>query len=413
MLRTLATLALLVCSWSVVALGDDFWNQYRGPRGDGTSLETGLPLTWSETEHVKWKTPIRGKAWSSPVVWGNQVWVTTAPPDGKELFAIAVNLESGKVEHDIKVFDIAEPQYCIERNSYASCTPVLEEGRVYVHFGVHGTACLDSQSGKVLWQRQDLKCNHHRGPASSPIIWEDLLILTFDGFDVQYVVALNKKTGETVWKTDRNFVYGTDNGDVMKAYATPQVVMVDGKPQLLNPSAGMSAAYNPRTGEELWRVKSGGMNASCRPVVGHGLAFMCSADGGMNLFAVKLGGKGDITKDVAWKLSKGAPRYASPILVNDLLFTGNEGGMITCVDAKAGTVVWQERLGGLFMPSPLLVEGRLYFFTEDGKCYVLEPGREKKILATNTLEGGFMASPAVAGKSLILRSKTALYRIEN
>ena len=391
MLRTLATLALLVCSWSVVALGDDFWNQYRGPRGDGTSLETGLPLTWSETEHVKWKTPIRGKAWSSPVVWGNQVWVTTAPPDGKELFAIAVNLESGKVEHDIKVFDIAEPQYCIERNSYASCTPVLEEGRVYVHFGVHGTACLDSQSGKVLWQRQDLKCNHHRGPASSPIIWEDLLILTFDGFDVQYVVALNKKTGETVWKTDRNFVYGTDNGDVMKAYATPQVVMVDGKPQLLNPSAGMSAAYNPRTGEELWRVKSGGMN----------------------LFAVKLGGKGDITKDVAWKLSKGAPRYASPILVNDLLFTGNEGGMITCVDAKAGTVVWQERLGGLFMPSPLLVEGRLYFFTEDGKCYVLEPGREKKILATNTLEGGFMASPAVAGKSLILRSKTALYRIEN
>ena len=414
MLKPLASLAfcLVLCIFLAFAVAEENWNQYRGPHGDGTSTAQGLPTTWSETEHVKWKTPLRGKAWSSPVVWGNQIWVTTAPPDGKELFALAIKLDTGEVEHDIKVFSIAEPQFCIERNSYASSTPVVEEGRVYVHFGVHGTACLDTKSGQVLWQRQDLECNHFRGPASSPIVWEDLLILTFDGYDLQYVVALDKKTGKTVWKTNREFQYGTDNGDAKKAYSTPRVSMIDGKPQLINPSAGMSAGYDPRTGKELWRVKTGGMNSACRPVIGHGLAFIGTADGGLHLFALKLGGSGDISGDVAWKLSKGAPRYSSPILVDDLLYMGSEQGVVTCVDAKSGEVVWQDRLGGLFMPSPILAAGKLYFFTEEGKCYVLAPGREKEVLATNSLEGGFMASAAVAGKSLILRTKTTLYRIE-
>lgn len=392
---------------------EEYWNQYRGPRGDGTSAAKGLPTTWSETEHVKWKAPVRGKAWSSPVVWGEQVWLTTAPPDGKELFAICLDLSSGKPTHDVKVFDVEKPQYCIERNSYASPTPCIEAGRVYVHFGAHGTACLDTKSAKTLWERRDLECDHFRGPASSPILWEDLLILTFDGFDKQYVIALDKKTGNTVWKTDRAFDYGTDNGDAKKAYGTPRVIEVDGKPELLTASAGASAAYNPRTGKELWRVKSGGMNASCRPVVGKGLAFFGTADGGFNLFAVKLGGQGDITgSHVMWRLSKGAPRYASPILVDDLLFTGNENGAVTCIEAASGDVVWQQRLGGLFMPSPLYADGKLYFFAEDGNCHVLAPGRELKVLATNKLDGAFMASPAIAGKSLILRTKEAVYRIE-
>jgi outer membrane protein assembly factor BamB len=391
----------------------DQWNQFRGPSGDGISAATGLPTTWSETEHIKWKTPVRGKAWSSPVVWNDQIWLTTAPPDGKQLFAICLDRVTGKPVHDIKVFDIAEPQYCIERNSYASCTPVVEEGRVYVHFGAHGTACLDTASGKVLWTRQDLECNHFRGPASSPIVWEDLLILTFDGFDQQYITALDKTTGKTVWRTDRKFNYGTDNGDAMKAYSTPQVATVEGRQELISPSAGNCASYDPRSGKELWRVASGGMNGSCRPVVANNTAFMGTADGGFHLFAVKLGGEGDVTgSNVQWKLSKGAPRYSSPIFVDGLLYAGSEQGVITCIDPESGDVVWQKRLGGLFMPSPIFADGKLYFFTEGGEGHVLKPGREFESLATNKLDGEFMASPAVAGKSLILRSKDAVYCLE-
>lgn len=412
-LRFATALLALGAAFAQPLHAQEQWNQFRGPGGDGTSAATGLPTTWSETENIKWKTPVRGKAWSSPVVWNDRIWLTTAPADGKQLFAICLDRATGKVVHDIKVFDIAEPQYCIERNSYASPTPVVEEGRVWVHFGVHGTACLDTESGSVLWTRQDLECNHHRGPASSPIVWEDLLILTFDGFDVQYVVALDKATGKTVWKTDRDFNYGTDNGDVMKAYSTPQVVPVGDRLELVSPSAGSCAAYDPRTGKEWWRVKSGGMNASCRPVIADGTAFMGTADGGFHLFAVKLGGDGDVTgSHVQWKLSKGAPRYSSPILAAGLLYAGNEQGVVTCIEPKAGDVVWQKRLGGLFMPSPIFADGKLYFFTEEGTAYVLKPGEEFEQLAENKLDGEFMASAAIAGKSLILRSKEAVYCIE-
>ncbi|WP_202921285.1 PQQ-binding-like beta-propeller repeat protein [Anatilimnocola aggregata] len=388
---------------------EEQWNQYRGPNADGTSAATGLPTKWSETENVKWRAPIRGKAWSSPVVWNQQIWLTTAPADGKELFAICLDRETGKVLHDVKVFDVASPQYCHDRNSYASCTPFVEADRVYVHYGVHGTACLDTKTGKVLWTRNDLECNHHRGAGSSPIVWQDLLILTFDGFDVQYVVALDKETGKTVWKTDRGFNYGTDNGDVMKAYGTPRVVEVGGQLELVSPSAGSTAAYDPRTGKELWQVKSGGMNAAGRPVVSKDTAFIGTADGGMHLFAVKLGGRGDVTgTHVNWKLAKGYPRYASPILVDGLLYMGNEQGIITCVDAETGEVKYQNRLGGLFMSSPVYADGKLYFFAEEGICHVIKPGPEFVSLAENKLAGGFMASPAIAGKALILRTKDAV-----
>ena len=169
------------------------WPQFRGPTGDGMSDATGLPTTFSESENVRWKTPIHDKGWSSPVVWGDQVWLTTATEDGKQMYAICVDLNTGKVLHDIKLWDIAEPQYCHPYNSYASPTPAIEAGRVYVHFGAHGTAAIDTETGKVLWVRQDLPCNHFRGPGSSPIIVDDLLVLTFDGFDYNYLVALDKR----------------------------------------------------------------------------------------------------------------------------------------------------------------------------------------------------------------------------
>jgi outer membrane protein assembly factor BamB len=411
-----AIAALVVWSATLpcqLSLAGEQWPQFRGPQGNGHSSAKGLPTRWSETENIQWQTPIHGLGWSSPVVWNDQIWVTTAPPDGKEAFAVCLDAGTGKVVRDIKVFDVPQPQSLgVERNSYASPTPVIEEGRIYVHFGAHGTACLDTKTGEKIWSRQDLKCNHHRGPASSPILWEDLLILTFDGFDLQYVAALNKQTGEDVWRTDRKLNYGTDNGDAMKAYSTPQIALVDGKPQLISPAAGWTAAYDPRTGQEIWRVKTGGMNASCRPVVEGDRAFIVAPDGGIQLFAMKLGGAGDVTAShLQWKLTKGSLKYSSPVLVDDLLYMASEG-VISCIDSQTARTVWQERLGGTYMASPLYGDGKLYFFNEDGKTFVVAPGRKFKLLATNELPGGFMASAAVHGKALILRTKDAVWRVE-
>ena len=311
-LPSLALLFICLLALCRDAPAGEQWPQFRGPQGNGHSSAKGLPARWSEKENIKWRTPIHGRGWSSPVVWDDQIWVTTAPPDGKELFTICLDAATGEAIRNIKVFDVPEPQSLgVDRNSYASPTPVIEEGRIYVHFGAHGTACLDTKTGEEIWSREDLECNHHRGPASSPIVWEDLLILTFDGFDFQYVTALNKKTGEDVWRTDRKLNYGTDNGDAMKAYSTPQVVEIDGKSQLISPAAGWTAAYDPRNGKEIWKLKTGGMNASCRPVVEGDRAFIVAPDGGIQLFAMKLGGEGDITSShLEWKMTKGSLKYS-------------------------------------------------------------------------------------------------------
>lgn len=392
---------------------DENWNQYRGPRGDGSALSTKLPTQWSETQSVRWKVPLEGKAWSSPVVWKSQIWLTNATADGRQLSVIALDRETGKIEKNITVFTIEKPQFCIEKNSYASSTPVIEEGRLYAHYGVHGTACLDTATGKTLWSRQDLPCNHHRGAASSPILHDQLLILTFDGFDVQYLVALDKRTGETVWKTDRAIKYDSDNGDIKKAYATPTIITVAGSPQLVAPSAGASMAYDPATGKEIWRVRCGGMNVAARPLFGNGLVYMTTADGGFKMFATKPEGSGDVTEThVAWKQGKGIPKYSSQILLDGLLYMGSEGGVLTCIDAATGDVVWQERVGGVFTASPLVAGGRVYFFSEDGNTTVIKAGRTFEAIATNKLSDGCMASPAVTGDALLIRTTKGLYRIE-
>lgn len=407
-LTLFATLAL-----AGAALAGDNWPQFRGPNGEGKSDAKGLPLTWGEKENVVWKTPIHDKGWASPVVWGDQVWMTTAKADGTELFAVCVDRATGKVVHDLKVFTVEKPEFCIEFNSYASPTPAVEEGRAYVHFGTYGTACLDTKTGKKLWERRDLKCNHHRGPGSSPILYRDLLIVHFDGFDVQYVVALNKKTGETVWKKERAFDYTDVDGDHKKAYATPAVITVDGKAQLVSPAAVGTTAYDPLTGDELWKVTHGGMNAAIPPLYGHGKVILGTGDGGLKMLAVRPNGKGDVTKThIDWTYNKGVPSRAGPVLVDDLLLMVNEEGVATCVEAKTGKQVWQERLGGKYSASALAADGRVYFFSQEGTANVIEAGRSWKKLAANKLDDGCMASPAVSGKALFVRTRTHLYRIE-
>jgi outer membrane protein assembly factor BamB len=406
-------LILLVALASSAGAGDN-WPRFHGPNGDCRSDATGLPLKWSESENVVWKTSIHDKGWSSPVVWGKQVWMTTAREDGKEMFAVCVDRDTGKIVHDLKIFDVEKPAFCIAFNSYASPTSVIEEGRVYIHFGTYGTVCLDTATGKRLWERRDLKCDHHRGAGSSPILFEEMLFVNFDGFDVQFVVALDKKTGETVWKKNRAIDYGSDNGDIKKAYATPAVIQVNGKPQLISPAAMATIAYDPKTGDELWKVYQGGMNVAQPPLYADGKVFLCTGDGGFRLLAVRPDGSGDVTKThIEWKGAKNGSSRTSPLLIDGKLYVINENGILSCADAAKGEQVWQERVGGKFTASPLFADGKVYLFDQDdGKTFVGEAGKGWKLLATNKLDDGCMATPAVAGKALFIRTKTHLYRIE-
>ena len=415
---------------TLTALSADNWPEFRGPYGDGRSDATNLPLTWSETENVRWKTAIHDKGWSSPVVWGNQVWLTTATENGDKCYAVAVDRDTGKVIHDILLFEvnvrpvkgknppsIAAPyEQWAAFNSYASPTAAIEEGRVYAHFGTAGTACLDTATGKVLWKRTDLECCHHRGAGSSPVLHGDLVILTFDGFDVQYVVALSKKTGETVWKRERNFHAPEKNGDLRKAYATPLVITVDDRPLVVSPSAEATAAYDPKTGEEVWRVVHGGMNASMRPVFGQGKLFTGGSDGGKQLVAVRPDGKGDVTKShTDWVYTKGAPNRSSFLLVGDKLLMVNSGGITICLDAKDGKELKKDRLdskGGQFWASPIVADRKWYAFDDAGHGFVISADEKMTVLATNTLASGGRASPAAVGKALYVRTFTHLYRIE-
>jgi len=420
--RIPTTLAAFLASALAIVPAGAQWPQFRGPDGMGTS-PSRLPLTWSEQQNVGWKTPIHGRAWSSPVVLGNQIWVTTATADGRELFAIAIDRKSGKVLHDLKLFQVATPQYAHPFNTYASPTPVIEPGRVYVTFGSPGTAAIDTNTGKVVWERRDLECNHFRGAGSSPILFGELLIMHFDGSDRQYVVALDKRTGRTVWRTERSIDFQDltpagkpqADGDFRKAFSTPQIVMVRNEPVLVSIGSKATYGYDPRTGKELWRIEERSSHSgSTRPVTGHGLVFYPTGFATGQLLAVKPDGRGDVTgTHVVWRVTRGVPNKPSIVLADDLVIMINDAGILSCLDAKSGAEVWKARLEGSFSASPVLAGGRVYFFSEEGKTTVIEAGRAFKVLAENHLGDGFMASPAVDGSALILRTRTHLYRIES
>ena len=387
------------------------WPEFRGPTADGYAHSKNLPLDFGEEQNVTWKTPMPGKAWSSPVVWDDQIWLTNAQPDGHKLHAVCVDVNTGEVLKDLLVFEIEEPQFCIDYNSYASPTPAIEAGRVYISFGVHGTACIDTKTFDVLWTRQDFECDHFRGPASSPIIDGDRLVLHFDGFDYQYVVALNKADGKTVWRHDRVIEYPKgDNGDWKKAYGTPAVVEHAGRRQLICPSAAATESLDPQTGKRFWVAYHHGMNAAARPIYGQGLVFITNGHGKM--IAVPPEGEGDISDRIAWDSGRQVPKKPSLILVDDLLFMINDAGVMTCVEAKTGEIIWSERVKGDYDASPIYADGRIYLFSKDGHAPVVAAARKFELLASNQFDDGFMASPAVTGDAMILRTKSALYRVE-
>jgi outer membrane protein assembly factor BamB len=385
------------------------WPEYRGPTGDGQARDAALPVSIDESV-VKWKTPIHGKGWSSPVVWGDQIWLTTATEDGTKLSVVCVDRSDGKIIHDRVLLENDSPAFCHPMNSYATPTPVVESGRVYVHFGSDLTACLDSESAEVLWKREDLECDHYRGPASSPILHQGKLYIAYDGYDVQYVVALDASTGDTIWKKTREIDYGTDNGDRMKAYCTGQVIEVEGKEQLIYPSAVATIAYKPADGDTLWWVYHGGMNASARPLYDDGLVFLTNGMGAM--VAVRPDGRGDVTgTHIQWSGEKGVAKKSSQLLVEGLLYMNSDDGVLSARDPKTGDIVWQKRAGGSFAASPVYAGGHIYAFNTDGEIFTIKPGDQYEQVAKTQLGDGFMASPAVVGNEMILRSKSDLYLI--
>ncbi|MEM8736332.1 MAG: PQQ-binding-like beta-propeller repeat protein [Planctomycetota bacterium] len=391
------------------------WSEFRGSNADGVALEAELPTIWSVDQNVVWKAPIHGRGWSSPVALDGQIWLTTATEDGSAMSVVCIDFEHGDVVHDKVVFtnESVQEDYHVT-NSYASPTPVIDGEFVFVHFGAYGTACLRRDDASLVWQRRDLPCNHYRGAGSSPIVYEDLLIFHMDGFDYQYAVALNKTDGKTVWRKKRDIDYGTDNGDFYKAFSTPIIIQVDGVYQLISPASKTCLALNPSTGEELWRVRYDEHSTTVRPLFDGQSIFLSTGFGKAKMMCVATNGHGDVTDThVKWVQKKSIGSKPSPVLLNDLLFDVTDSGVFERIDAASGQIVEQKRLGGKFSASLVANSSHVYAFDHDGKGYVFTATENPDLVATNELPDGCNASPAIVGDSLLVRTTSSLYRLQN
>lgn len=427
MMRIPLLLALLTVS-PVMA---ENWPEWRGAGGQGSSAAKGLPETWSETSGVAWKTELPGRGHSTPVIWGEQIWVTTAIEkaasaekrlksntgdqpvtvlDSVSLRAVCVDKTSGKILHEVELLNVKEPQWVHQLNSYASPSPIIEEGRLYAHFGSFGTACLEPATQKVLWKNQEVQIMHENGPGSTPVIWEKLLIIHFDGSDAQFIAAFDKEDGRLVWKTDRSGEM-PDKPQQRKAYGTPLVMEMNGKPVVVSPAADWIYGYEPATGKELWKVPYGelGFSMSVRPVADAERVYFSTCFGKSQVMALKYAGLE--VPEVAWRNNKNAPKMCSPVLAGGLLFYVDDGGIVNCVDCATGEAFYRERLGGKFSASPIVADGKVYFASREGVVTVIPAEKEFKILAQNSLDGGLMASPVAVDGALYLRTDGALYRL--
>ena len=430
--RLLLTAALAIVSTSLSAAE---WPEWRGPGGQGHAQATGLPASWSETNNVTWKTELPGRAWSSPVIEGKNIWLTTAIEtlakkedadrrlkantgnqpltvlEKVEFRALCVDRDTGKLTQNILLLTAREPQWVHALNSYASATPVIEDGKLYCHFGAMGNACLDTRTSKVLWTDTSLVVQHENGPGSTPVIWKNLMLFHLDGSDQQLIAALDKRTGKLAWKTPRS---GDMNKDpqLRKSYGTPLILAINGQEQIISPASDWLYSYDEQ-GRELWRVKYGmlGFSLTPRPVVGHGMIFMSTGFMKPQMLALRY--QGLEKPEIAWRSEKGAPTMPSPLLVGEELYFANDGGIFTCLDAKTGAEHYRERIGGNYSSSPTFADGKIYVHNREGLTTVIKPGKQFEVLEKNQLPGKIFASLAAVDRALFLRTDTALYRIEN
>jgi outer membrane protein assembly factor BamB len=369
-------------------------------------------VEWNATKNVAWKQPLPGEGWSSPVVFQGRIYLTAAVPltsaRSYSLRFIALDEATGKQQFDVEIFqeDGSSAPAIHRKNSHASPTPLIADNRVYVHFGHQGTACLDLK-GKILWQNRELKYPPVHGAGGTPILVGRALIFSCDGSSDPFIAALDAQTGKLLWKTPRE-------SDAAKkfSFSTPTLITVDGKPQVISPGSNMVCALDPQSGKEIWRVRYEGYSVIPKPIFGQGLLFVCTGYDKPTLIAVRPGGQGDLTDtNVVWTATRSVPHTASLLLVDDLLFMVSDDGFGTCLDAKTGSQVWKERLGGNYSASPLYANGLLYFCNEEGTTTVVKAGRQFEKVAENPIEERTLASFAVAGDSLLIRGDKHLFRI--
>ena len=400
-----AASAVLAAGWITIVGYAAEWPEFRGPTGQGQATETGLPVHWSESINVVWKTPVEGLGWSSPVIRGENIWMTTATDEGRSLRAVSFDKSSGRLLRDIEIFRQDEPGKAHQKNSHATPTPILEGDRVYVHFGTQGTAALSNSTGEVIWRNEELRYAPGHGQGGSPALSGNLLVISCDGTDRQFVVALDKNTGKIRWRTDRR--------DARMAFSTPLIIRAEGRDQVVSVGADVTAGYDLETGEELWYIRYEGFSNVPRPVYGHGLVYIASGFYKPVLFAVRPTGRGDVTRShVVWSSSRGVPLTSSPLLVGDQIYFVSDQGIASCLDAKSGEIHWRSRLKGNYSASPLLADGRIYFQNEEGLTTVIEPGLRFKKLAENQVDGRTFATIAPSDEALFLRTDSRLYRIE-
>ena len=386
------------------------WPEFRGPTGQGHA-DGEVPIEWGPDKNVAWKREMPGKGWSSPVVAGGRVYLTTAVPgpddNALSLRVLCLNAAGGSTVWDREVFHPARDKSprIHAKNSHASPTPVFHGGRVYAHFGHQGTVCLDSD-GSVIWRSEELTYAPVHGNGGSPVVVDDLLVFSCDGGDRRFVAALELATGKVRWKTPRS--WGVDRGF---SFSTPLLMTAGGRRQVVSPGSGGVAAYDPATGKELWRVRYDGYSVIPRPVFGHGLVFVCTGYNTPSLLAIRPDGSGDVTEThVAWSTRKNVPHTPSPLLVGDDLYLVSDAGTASCLDAKTGRVHWQQRLGGNFSASPLSASGRIYFQNEEGAATVARAGHAFEAVARNALRERTLASYAASEGALYLRTEKQLYR---
>jgi outer membrane protein assembly factor BamB len=406
--RGVAQLAVVAAILLSLPIAAQEWPQFRGPSGQGVATAAGLPVQWSETTNVAWKTPVPGLGWSSPVVGHGRVWLTTAVIDGRDasLRVMAFDQVTGRVVMNRELFRVSNPRQIHQQNSHASPTISLAADRLFAHFGSEGTAALDVD-GTIAWTARH-GCETQHGSGGSPVLWTELLIFTCDGFDAAYLVALDIKTGKQRWKTWRRQPWS-------HAYATPLVVRVGEADQLVSPGAGYVGAYDPGTGREMWRVEyADGFSNVPRPVAAHGLVFIATGFQEPSLLAIRLDGRGDVTRThIAWRTSRAVPFTPSPILAGDQLYMVNDIGIVSCLDARTGELLWQQRLTGNFTASPVMADGLVFITSEEGMTTVLRPGPNVQLVAQNALQGPVLASMAAADRSWYIRTMTHLYRIQS
>lgn len=432
--------ALIVLSLVPTSRATDDWPQFRGPGGQGDARGSVVPLKWGDARNIAWVANLPGKGYSSPVVQGDRVWVTSAvefepTPEQKaqtldasrlepkdfarrqvagrvSLRLLCFDRENGESIYESEIGSVDSPEAIHVGNSYASPTPVVDGNRIFVHFGVNGTACVDAASGDVIWQRS-IPVFYSVGAGSSPVIHGQLLVLVCDGIDEQFVIALDKHTGKTIWKTHRPPMRAED-GQRRKAYSTPLLIHQADHTQLVVTGAQWVVSYEPLTGKEIWRVDHGeGFSTIPRPVFGNGLVYVCTGYSLSELWAIRVDGEGDVTNThVAWKSKRQISKNPSPLLVDDLLFVISDNGICTCFDALTGRSHWQQRIGGNHSASPVIAGGHVFLMSHEGTISAIKASAETSEVVSSQIAGELKASPAVLQSSVVLRSDSKLYCIK-